>query len=52
LAAAGDDYVLLKAIESGKIDFWVLPKDSGVTLTTPDQGVDPTTTTTAPPGGG
>ena len=36
LAAAGDDYVLLKAIESGKIKFWVLPSDSGVTLTTPD----------------
>lgn len=36
LSVAGDDYVLLKAIESGKIDFWVLPNDSGVTLTTPD----------------
>jgi regulator of protease activity HflC (stomatin/prohibitin superfamily) len=36
LALAGDDYVLLKAIESGKIDFWVLPSDSGVTLQAPD----------------
>jgi hypothetical protein len=25
LAAAGQNYVLLKAIESGKVDFWVLP---------------------------
>jgi hypothetical protein len=52
LAAAGHDYVLLKAIESGKINFWVLPNDSGVTLTTPDTGgaEDSTTTTTAPAG--
>jgi hypothetical protein len=45
LAQAGMPYVMLKAIESGKIDFWVLPSDSGVTL----QG--PTTTTTPPSGG-
>ena len=38
LAAAGDDYVMLKAIESGKISFWVLPSDAGVTLQTPDAG--------------
>ena len=48
LAKAGMPYVLLKAIESGKISFWVLPSDSGVTLQAP--GVDgasgPTTTTT------
>lgn len=52
LAAAGDDYVLLKAIESGKISFWVLPSDSGVTLTTPDPGADETTTTTTAPASG
>lgn len=38
LAAAGKDYVLLKAIESGKISFWVLPSDSGLTLTAPGAG--------------
>lgn len=47
LALAGDNYVLLKAIESGKIDFWVLPNDAGVTLTTPDRSAQGTTT----PGG-
>lgn len=26
LAAAGQNYVLLKAIESGKVSFWVLPE--------------------------
>jgi SPFH domain / Band 7 family len=46
LAEAGMPYVLLKAIESGKIDFWVLPSDSGVTL----QGPDSTPPTTAPGG--
>jgi regulator of protease activity HflC (stomatin/prohibitin superfamily) len=35
LAAAGDDYVLLRAIESGKIDFWVVPDSSGLTLQAP-----------------
>lgn len=34
LEAAGDDYVLLKAIESGQITFWVLP-DGGVSITAP-----------------
>lgn len=33
LAVAGDNYVLLKAIESGKVTFWVLPR--GQSLTTP-----------------
>jgi hypothetical protein len=33
---AGSNYVLLKAIESGKITFWVLPNDSGLTLQTPN----------------
>jgi hypothetical protein len=40
LAAAGDNYVLLKAIESGKINFWVLPSDSGgLTLQAPSGAV-------------
>lgn len=47
LALAGDNYVLLKAIESGKIDFWVLPDDAGVTLSTPDRS-DATTEGTDP----
>jgi hypothetical protein len=36
LAQAGMPYVLLRAIESGKINFWVLPSDSGVTLQAPN----------------
>lgn len=35
LAQGGSNYVLLKAIESGKITFWVLP--SGLNLTIPAQ---------------
>ncbi len=35
LEKAGDNYVLLRAIESGKVDFWVIPQDQGVTLQTP-----------------
>lgn len=34
LAIAGENYVLLKAIESGSINFWVLPEGSGFTLNT------------------
>ncbi|MEO7804327.1 MAG: SPFH domain-containing protein, partial [Actinomycetota bacterium] len=37
LAVAGDNYVLLKAIESGKIDFWVLPSGNNFTLQTPQR---------------
>lgn len=53
LAQAGMPYVLLRAIESGKINFWVLPSDSGLTLQVPSttDGSTPaapsTTTTTA-----
>lgn len=36
-AQSADAYVLLKAIESGKIDFWVIP-DGGTTLTLPAGG--------------
>jgi len=55
LSQAGMDYVLLRAIESGKISFWVLPSDSGVTLAapnTPGDTDDGATTTTTTTGGG
>ena len=45
---------LLKAIESGKINFWVLPEDAGLNLTAPSPGSPspvPTTTTTTPENG-
>ena len=53
LAAAGMPYVLLKAIESGKVDFWVIPSDGDVTLQAPGSpgGSDASTTTTAPEAG-
>lgn len=52
LAVAGDNYVLIKAIESGKINFWVLPSDGNLTLPTPiTGGDDPGATTTTAPGG-
>jgi hypothetical protein len=41
LAAAGQNYVLLKAIESGKIDFWVLPEGNNLTLQTPPRNATP-----------
>jgi hypothetical protein len=40
LAAAGENYVLLKAIESGKIDFWVVPQGQNLTLQTPPQSAN------------
>jgi hypothetical protein len=58
LAQAGMPYVLLRAIESGKITFWVLPSDTGLTLQTPGgttgapsvpSSDSATTSTTAPP---
>jgi hypothetical protein len=54
LAEAGMPYVLLKAIESGKINFWVLPSDGDLTLQAPDPstGTDTSTTTTTPEAGG
>lgn len=53
LAKGGSNYVLLKAIESGKIGFWVLPSEGGLTLQTPPTGETSTdTTTTTTPGGG
>jgi regulator of protease activity HflC (stomatin/prohibitin superfamily) len=52
LSQAGMPYVLLRAIESGNISFWVLPSDAGVTLQVPQGGgapTAPTTTAPAPP---
>jgi regulator of protease activity HflC (stomatin/prohibitin superfamily) len=48
LSQAGMPYVLLRAIESGNISFWVLPSDTGVTLQVPQGGGAPTPPTTAP----
>lgn len=53
LSQGGMNYVLLRAIESGKINFWVLPSDSGVTLQAPGLQADGSSpSTTAPTGGG
>lgn len=49
LDATGGQYPLLKAIESGQINFWVLPQDGGVTLQAPSDAA--ATTTTAPAAG-
>ena len=35
LNEAGDQYVLLKAIEEGTIEFWVVPSNTGLSLQTP-----------------
>ena len=45
LKIAGQNYVLLKAIESGKINFWVLNGDSGLTITGPGTGTSSGSTT-------
>jgi hypothetical protein len=59
LKEAGLNYVLLRGIESGKINFWVVPTGSGLTLNpggtgtagaTPSTPSSPTTTTTTPGG--
>jgi regulator of protease activity HflC (stomatin/prohibitin superfamily) len=63
LGLSGQEYDILKAIESGKITFWVLDGNGGITITGPDTGTGSsqapstptptaTTTTTAPRGGG
>jgi regulator of protease activity HflC (stomatin/prohibitin superfamily) len=58
LSQAGMNYVLLRAIESGNISFWVLPSDTGLTLQAPSTGTggaptvpapSTTTSTTVPP---
>jgi regulator of protease activity HflC (stomatin/prohibitin superfamily) len=58
LGLTGQEYDILKAIESGKITFWVLDGESGITITGPDTGTGsgrapstPTTTTTTVPRG-
>jgi regulator of protease activity HflC (stomatin/prohibitin superfamily) len=59
---SGSDYVLLKGIEAGKINFWVIPNGNGLTLQTsgggsaaPSTPTTPTTSGTTPtttrPGG-
>jgi hypothetical protein len=52
LAVAGQNYVLIKAIESGKINFWVLPSGTGTGVNiapgangTPAASTTPTSTT-------
>jgi regulator of protease activity HflC (stomatin/prohibitin superfamily) len=50
VGVTGSDYVLLKAVESGAIKFWVLPQGNGLTLQT-GGGATPTTPTT-PSGSG
>ena len=59
LGLTGQEYNILKAIESGKITFWVLNGEGGITIAGPDTGAgsapapaSPTPTTTAPGGGG
>lgn len=51
LEEAGQNYVLLRAIEEGRITFWVVPSDTGLTLSSPTMTpptTTPTTTTTVP----
>jgi regulator of protease activity HflC (stomatin/prohibitin superfamily) len=63
LGLTGQEYDILKAIESGQITFWVLDGQSGITITGPATGTgsrqapstpttSTTTTTTTGPGGG
>ena len=51
LEAVGQNYVLLKAIESGNINFWVIPSSSGVTLQTPSTGASPSNGSSSSNGG-
>ncbi len=49
LSIAGYNYVLLKAIESGSINFWVLPQGiTGLTIPGPTQSPTTTTPSTTP----
>jgi regulator of protease activity HflC (stomatin/prohibitin superfamily) len=52
LAKAGENYVLLRAIESGKINFWVLPSGSGLTLQTQGNGTAPQAPSSPPTSSG
>jgi regulator of protease activity HflC (stomatin/prohibitin superfamily) len=51
LNISGEDYVLLRGIESGQIKFWVVPAGNGLTLQAGGGGAVPTdgTTQSAPP---
>jgi hypothetical protein len=52
LAAAGlsgQDYVLKKAIEAGKVNLWVVPQGGGFAITSPTQGGANPTPAPAPP---
>ncbi|MEJ7582487.1 MAG: SPFH domain-containing protein [Acidimicrobiales bacterium] len=57
LAKAGENYVKLRAIESGAVTFWVIPEGTGLTLVPGDESgptpsnatVPSTSTTTTPP---
>ena len=48
LGLTGDQYGMLKAIESGKINFWVLPNNGGVTITGPSQSGAPSAPSSPP----
>lgn len=50
LEASGGAYPLLKAVESGKVTFWVIDGNQDLTITAPSTGAAPTTTTTVPAG--
>jgi len=55
LGLTGQEYDILKAIESGQITFWVLNGEGGVTITGPNGGgapTSPTPPTTGSGGGG
>jgi|SRR5215211_60270 len=53
LNISGEDYVLLRGIESGQIKFWVVPANNGLALQAPPSGAVPADgsapATTAPP---
>lgn len=49
LEASGPSYVLLKAIEAGGIDFWVIPSDTDLALPASVGSLPSTTTTTTVP---
>jgi regulator of protease activity HflC (stomatin/prohibitin superfamily) len=41
LNISGQDYVLLRGIESGQVKFWVVPSNNGLTLQTPTDAAPP-----------
>jgi regulator of protease activity HflC (stomatin/prohibitin superfamily) len=48
LNISGEDYVLLRGIESGQIKFWVVPANSGLALQAGASGATPTDGSTPP----